>query len=123
MLVAVENSPQFLAYSLQRFDTVLVFFPVPPSVKCATVKRSTRRQAARALIENLPNVCAIDRVPVGSLRETPSIRGIHSRLRSRVSHRTLGVHGFSAILRLSSRNWPSSEAIAGPPDDKRGPIA
>src|SRR5262249_129382 len=104
-------------------DTVLVFFPVPPSVKSATVKRSTRRQAARALIENLPNVCAIDRTAVGSLRETPSIRGIHSRLRSRVSHRTLGAHEFGAILRLPPRKWPSSEARAGLPDDKRGPIA
>ena len=53
---------------------MVVFFPVPPSM----------RQAAGPLTENLPYVCLSDRKPVDLSLERPSPRGTKRRLSTRV---------------------------------------
>src|SRR5882762_8436250 len=71
-----SNGHNLCRNALHGLRVVLLFFPVPPSL----------RQAAGPLTENLPNVSAGDPSVLGMdlLLERPSPRGTKRRLSSRV---------------------------------------
>src|SRR6267378_162323 len=89
--------------------TVLLFFPVPPSL----------RQAAGPLTENLPNVLTGDPCRVDLSDQRPSPRGTKRRLSSRVFAPAVANGWFSPF----SSRFELYAGSRGVVDDQRGHLA
>src|SRR5260370_27993182 len=93
--------------SLHGWSIVLLFFPVPPSL----------RQAAGPLTENLPSVLTGNRRTVDLSLERPSPRGTKRCLSSRVFATAVG-NGWLSHL---SRIFEFHAGSRGEVDDQKGP--
>ena len=72
-IARIAGQQQFVEGTLQQHRGVLALPPVTAIRSKCTGKNGGQRQAAGPLTENLPNVCACDRLPVGASQEIPSI--------------------------------------------------